>query len=141
MFYGTQQYTIDDKGRLTIPARYRQLLSDGLVITRGFDRNLAIYPHAEWEQWVSKVGGLHQTELEARRLRRAMFAYATHLEPDKQGRVIVPALLLDYAKIAKDVMVVGVHSYVEVWSLENWQSESEELEREGIAGQWAQLHI
>ena len=141
MFLGEYQYIIDDKGRLTIPAKFRRPLLNGLVITRGLDRNLAIYPLDEWAKLVEKIEGLPLGDPQARKLRRLIFAGASDVEPDKQGRVNIPAYLLEYGAISKEVIVAGVNAYIELWAPEQWQSVRIALEDEENASRWISLGI
>ena len=141
MFLGEYNYTIDDKGRLTIPAKFRQPLMSGLVVTRGLDRNLAIYPLDEWRKLVQKIDQLPHGDPAARTLRRLIYSGASDAEPDSQGRVNIPAYLLEYSRISKDVTVVGLNTYIELWSPEEWQSVREVLEDETNASRWASLGI
>ena len=141
MFLGEYQYTIDDKGRLTIPAKFRRPLAGGLVVTRGFDRNLAVYPMDTWSGLVEKVNQLPYGDLQARRFRRLVFSGASDAELDKQGRVNIPSYLLDYGVISKDVMVVGMHNFIELWSPEEWETERESMESRDNAEHWAHLAI
>lgn len=141
MFLGEYQYTIDDKGRLTIPAKFRRPLSNGLVITRGLDRNLTIYPLDEWAKLVEKIESLPLGDPQARKLRRLIFAGASDVEPDKQGRVNIPAYLLEYGAISKEVIVAGVNAYIELWAPEQWQSVRIALEDEDNASRWISLGI
>lgn len=141
VFLGEYQYTIDDKGRLTIPAKFRRPLLEGLVITRGLDRNLVLYPLGEWAKLVDRIEQLPYGDPGARNFRRLVFSGATDVEPDRQGRVLVPSYLLEYGRIAREAIVVGVNAYVEVWSPELWQSVREALENDDNAHHWANLGI
>jgi len=141
MFLGEYQYIIDDKGRLTIPAKFRRPLLDGLVITRGLDRNLTIYPLDEWAKLVEKIESLPLGDPQARKLRRLIFAGASDVEPDKQGRVNIPAYLLEYGAISKEVVVAGVNAYIELWAPEQWQSVRIALEDKDNASRWISLGI
>ena len=141
MFLGEYQYIIDDKGRLTIPAKFRRPLLNGLVITRGLDRNLTIYPLDEWAKLVEKIERLPLGDPQARKLRRLIFAGASDVEPDKQGRVNIPAYLLEYGAISKEVIVAGVNAYIELWAPEQWQSVRIALEDEDNASRWISLGI
>ena len=141
MFLGEYQYTIDDKGRLTIPAKFRRPLLNGLVITRGLDRNLTIYPLDEWAKLVEKIESLPLGDPQARKLRRLIFAGASDVEPDKQGRVNIPAYLLEYGAISKEVVIAGVNAYIELWAPEQWQSVRIALEDEDNASRWISLGI
>jgi MraZ protein len=141
MFLGEYQYIIDDKGRLTIPAKFRRPLLNGLVITRGLDRNLTIYPLDEWAKLVEKIERLPLGDPQARKLRRLIFAGASDVEPDKQGRVNIPTYLLEYGAISKEVIVAGVNAYIELWAPEQWQSVRMALEDEDNASRWISLGI
>ena len=141
MFLGEYQYIIDDKGRLTIPAKFRRPLLNGLVITRGLDRNLTIYPLDEWAKLVEKIESLPLGDPQARKLRRLIFAGASDVEPDKQGRVNIPAYLLEYGAISKEVVVAGVNAYIELWAPEQWQSVRIALEDKDNASRWISLGI
>lgn len=141
MFFGEYRFNIDDKGRLTIPAKFRRPLLKGLVVTRGFDRNLAIYPVDEWAKLVEKIERLPYGDPAARKLRRLVFSGASDVEPDRQGRVNIPTYLLEYGKICKEAVIAGMNTYIELWSPELWGSVREMLEDEETAGQWADLGI
>lgn len=141
MFLGEFQYSVDAKGRLTIPAKYRQPLLEGLVITRGLDRNLAIYPLSEWEKLVQRIDQLPMAEMGARNFRRLVFTGASDVEPDRQGRINIPSYLLNYAEIEKEVVVAGVNAYLELWSPARWQTVREEMENEDNVDRWANLNI
>ncbi len=141
VFLGEYQHAIDDKGRLTIPVRYRKPLLKGLVITRGLDRNLVIYPLDEWEELVAKIDRLPYSDPKARSLRRLLFAGATSADPDKQGRVNVPSYLLEYGNITKEVVVAGLNAEIELWSPERGQLVRRELESEEPIGHWTGLDL
>jgi MraZ protein len=139
MFLGEYHYTIDDKGRLTIPAKFRRPLLDGMVVTRGLDRNLAIYPMDAWSRLAEQVEQTPFGDPEARRLRRLVFSGASDVEFDKQGRVKIPDYLLEFGKISKDVVVAGMNAYIEVWSPELWNTVQAGLEDEDNASRWPNL--
>jgi MraZ protein len=141
VFLGEYQHAIDDKGRLTIPARFRKPLLEGLVITRGLDRNLVIYPLDEWEKLVDRIDRLPYGDPKARNLRRLVFAGAGNADPDKQGRVNIPSYLLEYGDITKEVVVAGVNAYIELWSPERWESVRRGLESEENISHWARLDL
>ncbi len=141
VFLGEYQHAIDDKGRLTIPARFRKPLIEGLVITRGLDRNLVIYPLDEWEKLVDRIDRLPYGAPKARNLRRLVFAGAGNADPDKQGRVNIPSYLLEYGDITKEVVVAGVNAYIELWSPERWESDRRGLESEENISHWAMLDL
>ncbi len=141
MFLGEYQHAMDDKGRLTIPAKFRRPLLDGLVVTRGLDRNLVIYPLEEWGRLVQRVNQLPYGDPEARKFRRLVFSGASDVELDKQGRVNIPAYLLEFGRVSKEVVVGGVHDYIELWSPDQWQVVRDALDNEDNAGQWESLGI
>jgi len=142
MFLGEFVHTIDEKGRLTVPAKFRDGLATGLVVTRGIDRCLAIYSLEEWEQLAEKVSALPMTDRGARAFRRLVFAGASDAIPDKQGRVLIPPGLREYAGLNGEVIIIGLNTYVEVWSPDAWGEEREHVERnDGNVEEWAALGI
>ena len=129
MFYGEYEHTLDDKSRITLPARFRAALSDGVVLAKGFDANVDVYPSAAWETVVqSRIAELDPFSAETRRLKRIVFAGAAEDAPDKQGRVLVPATLAEYAGLGKDVVVAGVDDHLEIWNRAAWSEQLREVE-------------
>ena len=126
MFTGEFQHALDDKGRVIIPARLREELGDRFVITRGLDQCLFIYPSGEWARIEQKLKELPFTRSDARAFTRLFFSGAAELEADKQGRILIPQNLREYAGIEKEVMIIGVSSRVEVWSEKAWREYSSE---------------
>lgn len=124
MFMGEYQHNIDPKGRLFIPARFREGLGDRFVVTKGLDGCLFAYPRPEWEALEQKLKSLPFTRGDARAFVRFFFSGATECEADKQGRILIPGNLRDYAGLEKDVVVIGVSSRVEIWSRERWEKYS-----------------
>ncbi|HHN94254.1 MAG TPA: transcriptional regulator MraZ [Anaerolineae bacterium] len=144
MFLGEFVHVLDDKGRLTIPAKFRAGLSDGLVITRGIDRCLVIYPLDEWNRLAAQVSALPLTNRSARAFRRLVFAGAHYATPenDKQGRVLIPSRLREYANLRDEVVIAGLNNYIEIWNPEAWAQEREQIEEdEGTVEGWANLGI
>jgi MraZ protein len=133
VFLGRYEHTIDAKGRMALPARYRERLADGVVVTRGFDACLLVYPLDQWTPLATRVAGLSISDPDVRALRRLLFADAADLDLDKQGRVLLPASLRDYAALDRDAVVVGMHSFIELWSPEAWSQQRDALDREGQA--------
>lgn len=127
MFLGESTNKLDDKGRLSIPVKYRPQLAEGAVVTRGLDQSLALYPQTEWQQIADRLAELPMTDPAARRFLRLMLSGASEVELDRQGRISLPAYLREYAGIKSTVIVAGVGSKIELWSDERWQAES---------GQW-----
>jgi MraZ protein len=116
-------------------------LAGGLVVTRGFDRNLTMYPMGTWSGLVDKVNQLPYGDLQARRFRRLVFSGASDAELDKQGRINIPTYLLDYGMISKDVIVVGMNNFIELWSPDQWEAERDSMESRENAEHWAHLNI
>ena len=129
MLLGEFEHTIDDKNRLTLPAKFRQALSGGLVITRGMDGCLYCYPQAEWERLVDgRLAGLDPLSKEGRMMQRFFFAPASEAKPDKQGRVLVPTTLAKKASIGREVVIAGVGDHLEIWDRATWDNHVIELE-------------
>lgn len=142
MFLGEFVHTLDSKGRLTIPAKFRAELDTGLVVTRGMDRCLAVFPLAEWDQLAAQVSKLPITDRRARALKRFLFAGASDVSPDKQGRILIPPHLREYAGLDGEVIVAGLSNYIEIWSADSWQDEWEQVEGEdGAIEGWEELGI
>lgn len=133
MFLGRYSHTVDDKGRLAVPARFRDELAEGVVVTRGFDGCLLVYPLATWAPLAEKVSALSIGDPDVRLLRRMLFANAVDMQLDRQGRVLVPADLRMHAGIDREAIVVGMHTFIEVWSPERWAAQQEAVERDGAA--------
>lgn len=128
MFMGEYQHTLDAKGRLIVPAKFRDELGAGAVLTRGLDNCLFLFPMSEWRILEEKLKSLPLTKAGARQFVRFLFSGATDCELDKQGRIVVPQNLRDYADIEKDAVVIGVSNRVEIWSKEKWETYMEEAE-------------
>ncbi len=123
MFYSRYEHTIDNKGRLAIPAKFRNELTQGMFLTRSIDKCLALYPAPTFNEIAAKVKSLPITDQNARDFRRMFFSDAIDCDFDKQGRIIIPAELRHYAEIGEDdaaVMVVGVDNFIELWNKEKW---------------------
>jgi TIGR00242: protein MraZ len=119
MFMGEYNHTIDAKGRLIIPSKFRELLGEEFVLTRGLDGCLYIYPMDEWESFEMKLRSLPLTNKNARTFSRFFVAGATTCELDRQGRILVPQTLREFAGLEKDVVLTGNLNRIEVWSKEN----------------------
>lgn len=142
MFLGEFKHTVDDKGRLTIPARFRPELEQGVVVTKGLDGCLTLYPDAEWEALAQKVNALPMTDRHARDYRRFVFGSASEAAPDRQGRVLLPTYLREFAGIDSDVTVVGMNTYIEIWNPEAWHTTRQGVEsNDDNAERWAELGI
>jgi len=121
MFLGTHTPRLDDKGRLALPAKFRSDLEGGLVITKGQERCLFVFPMAEFTRITDLLRTAPVTQRSVRDYSRVFFASASHEVPDSQGRITVPAQLRDYAGLQKDCVVIGANSRVEVWDAQAWQ--------------------
>lgn len=122
MFLGTHEPRLDEKGRLILPAKFREELASGLVITKGQERCLYVFPADEFAQITQQLRQTPLTAKSARDYMRVMFAGAHDEIPDKQGRVTIPASLRSYASLAKECVVIGANTRVEIWDAAAWQS-------------------
>ena len=120
MFRGEYNHSVDTKGRLIIPSKFREQLGDEFIVTRGLDGCLFVFPMEEWEGFIDKLKELPGTK-EARTLQRHFMANAAPCEMDKQGRALIPAKLREHAALEKDIVFVGVLSKIEIWSKERWE--------------------
>jgi MraZ protein len=121
MFMGEYHHSIDTKGRLIVPSKFREELGEMFIITRGLDQCLFGYPLSEWELIEDKLKGLPLTKKDARAFTRFFFSGATESELDKQGRINIPAPLLQYAKLEKECVILGVSNRIEIWSKQIWE--------------------
>ena len=141
MFLGEFLHTIDDKGRLTIPARFRGELATGVVVTRGFDQNLMAFSLIEWENLAAKIANQPLSSESVRAFRRWVFSGAVDLNPDRQGRILLPQYLRDFANINGEVVIAGMFNYMEIWNQDAWQLVRESVENSNDAQRWADLGI
>lgn len=121
MFMGEYQHSVDAKGRLIIPSKFREALGNTFVITRGLDNCLFGYPMDEWRKLEEKLKDLPMTKKDARAFARFFFSGATEVELDKQGRINIPSNLATYAKLEKECVILGVSTKIEIWSKELWE--------------------
>lgn len=121
MFWGEYSHHLDSKGRLIVPARYRPHFKAGAVLTRGIDRNLVIYPDKTWQLVSEQLNQIPITNPIARALRRLLFSGAVPLSLDRQGRMLIPVYLREYAALDGEVLVVGMESFVEIWQPQRWR--------------------
>jgi len=129
MFFGEHEHSIDDKSRLTLPARFRDAFADGVVLARGLEGQIDVYPRQSWSQTVeARLAELDPFSREARNLRRFFYAAMTDCELDKQGRVHVPPALARRASLGKDVVVAGVFDHLEIWDRAAWASHLQAVE-------------
>lgn len=129
MFFGEYEHAIDDKSRLTLPARFRAALADGVVVAKGFDGCIDVWPRETWQvKVVERIGNLDSLLPDARRLQRHFFSSASEDTPDKQGRVLLPAPLVRHAGLTKDVTLVGNNDHLEIWDRAAWTATVEGME-------------
>jgi MraZ protein len=131
MFIGQYSHTLDDKGRLSVPVKFRDYLSEGLVVTRGLDRSLFLYTKREWGQLAAKLAALPLSKSDTRAFARLMLAGAMEADIDASGRVTIPTYLREYANLKKRVVVTGLFNRLEIWDEENWNEYCAKTEREG----------
>ena len=141
MFMGEYNHTIDAKGRLIIPSKFRELLGEEFVLTKGLDGCLSIYPMDEWNAFEEKLRALPLTNKNARTFTRFFVAGATNCELDKQGRILVPALHREMADLEKDVVFVGMMNRVELWDKARYNTEETEEDEELLASAMDTLDI
>ncbi len=127
---GEYQHGLDDKARLTIPAKFREELGSTFIVTRGLDRCLFVYPQKDWETLETKMRAMPLTRPDARQFIRFFFSGAAECELDKQGRIVLPGNLREYASINKDCVVIGVGARVEIWDQTIWKSYTENVENQ-----------
>ncbi|OYP38963.1 division/cell wall cluster transcriptional repressor MraZ, partial [Lachnotalea glycerini] len=120
MFMGEYNHSIDAKGRLIMPSKFREALGDEFVVTKGLDGCLFVYPIDEWQAFEEKLKTLPLTNKNARQFSRFFLAGAATCEVDKQGRILLPSVLREFAQLNKDVVLVGVLSRIEIWSKSKW---------------------
>ena len=140
MFTGEYNHSIDAKGRVIVPSKFREQLGEEFVVTKGLDGCLFVYPKSEWEGIEEKFRALPSNG-ETRRFMRFFFAGAAVCEVDKQGRILLPANLREYAGIEKDVVSVGVYSRVEIWSKDRYLDNTDFDDMEEIAEHMAELGL
>ena len=123
MFLGEYQHTIDEKGRVAIPSKFRPSLSEGLVVTRGIDRCLYIWTLDRWQEMARSMSKLPIVQENARRITRHFFSGAVDTKMDKLGRIILPQYLREYAGLGSEVVIVGANTNIEIWGLDQWKAE------------------
>ncbi len=133
MFMGEYNHTVDTKGRLIVPSKFREQLGDEFVVTKGMDGCLFVYANDDWNAFEQKLTSLPLINKEARKFARFFLAGAASVEVDKQGRILLPTNLRQFAGLEKDVVLVGVGSRIEIWSLENWENMDADSDMDDIA--------
>jgi MraZ protein len=119
---GEYQHSVDAKGRVFMPAKFREELSENFLVTKGIGKCLFVFSNEEWKSFSDKLRQIPMTDTASQSFIRMLFASACECEPDKQGRILLPQRLRDFAQLQKDVIVIGVGSRAEIWSKENWDN-------------------
>lgn len=128
MFLGEYEHSIDDRGRLAIPARFRDEFKAGVVLARGFDRCLLVYPVEEWRKVADGLADRPGTQSTVRRVNRTAFSSAFKLDLDRQGRILLPSRHREYAQLKDEVVIVGMYRFLEIWSQDLWEGERSVME-------------
>ena len=132
MFMSEYNHTVDVKGRLIIPSKFREILGEEFVVSKGMDGCLFVYANNDWNAFEQKLTSLPLINKEARQFARFFLAGAAQVEVDKQGRILIPANLREFAGLDKDVVLVGVGSRIEIWSKEKWDSTTSDEDMDAI---------
>lgn len=141
MFMSEYNHTVDTKGRLIVPSKFREQLGDEFVVTKGMDGCLFVYANDDWSAFEQKLTSLPLINKEARKFARFFPAGAAQVEVDKQGRILLPANLRQFAGLEKDVVLVGVGSRIEIWSRENWENMDADSDMDDIAATMESLGL
>ena len=141
MFMGEYNHTIDAKGRLIIPAKFREALGDEFVVTKGMDGCLFVFDNSEWQAFAEKLRSLLMIDKEVRQFTRFFLAGAASVEVDKQGRILIPSVLREFADITKDAVLIGVGSRIEIWSKDRWEGTVTYQDMEDISKHMVELGI
>jgi MraZ protein len=143
MFIGEYLYTIDKKGRINIPAKFREELGERFFLTKGLDNCLFVFPEREWNIFENKLKQLPLTNKNARAFVRLFFSGATECSLDKQGRVTIPQNVREFSQLEKEVAIIGVSTRIEIWSKDNWDkyNDTANISYDDIAEQMAGLGI
>ncbi|HLD17675.1 MAG TPA: division/cell wall cluster transcriptional repressor MraZ [Patescibacteria group bacterium] len=143
MFIGEFNHTVDEKGRLAIPVKFRAALSGGAVVTRGLDSSLFLFPKEEWDKLAGKLAALPLGQANSRAFARLMLAGAMDVELDRQGRVVLPEYLRQYAGLSKNAVVAGLSTRLEIWDAERWDAYKRKAEEnaEQIAEQLGEIGV
>ena len=128
MFMSQYDHTIDAKGRITIPVRYREYLTEGAFVTQGFDHNLMVLTTVDFDNITRKIDEMSLTNPAARQLKRQIFGFAEQVNLDKMGRILIPAFLRQSANLADSAVIVGMSAFFEIWSPDRWQQQCLDLQ-------------
>lgn len=141
MFMGEYNHTVDTKGRLIIPSKFREGLGEEFVVTRGLDGCLFVFPNSAWQAFEEKLKSLPLTNKSARQFTRFFIAGATSCELDKQGRILLPGTLREFAELEKDVVLTGMLDRIEIWSKAKWTENNSCDDMDDIAEQMTDLGL
>ena len=141
MFMGEYNHTVDTKGRLIVPSKFRDLLGDEFVVTKGLDGCLFVYPTEEWKVIEEKFRSVSQFSKDARKFARFFLAGAAPVEVDKQGRILLPVHLREFAELDKDVVLVGVGSRIEIWNKDKWEGNNVDDDMDAIGASMESLGL
>ena len=141
MFSGEFQHSLDAKGRVIIPAKFREQLGEKFIVTKGLDQSLFVFSGSEWEKFYEKLSTLPMNNPNTRAFSRRFLAGAVECEPDKQGRVLLPPNLREYAGITGDVTITGSGNKAEIWSTEVWNQYVDGIDADEIANNMGELGI
>ena len=139
MLMGTYQHNIDSKGRVIMPAKFREELGGAFYITRGLDNCLSVLSKSDWDSLGEKLRGLPSSQ--TKDIQRFLFSGAAELEPDKQGRVLIPQPLRDYAGLTKDVVIIGTGLKAEIWDLDRWNEYNNKVTEDNMFDLMSSLGI
>ena len=139
MLFGEYNYTIDEKGRLNFPARFREDMGDNFIIARWLDDCVVAFPEKEMQRMFERLD--EKSMVKSSDVRRTLFSSACVVEPDKQGRILVPAKLRAHAQLEKEATIIGVGSYAEIWNTQQWQERSETMTAQTFASALEQLAL
>ncbi len=138
MFTGEYRHSVDEKGRVAVPIRFRAELAGGALVSKWIDGCLAIHSRAAWDDLAERAGRLPVTDAGARTFKRFLFGTAFEVDLDRQGRIVVPQILRDFAGLKADVVVVGSHDHVELWVPERWDAYSAQMDRPEVLAEHLQ---
>ncbi|MCT4596318.1 MAG: division/cell wall cluster transcriptional repressor MraZ [Vallitalea sp.] len=143
MFIGEYRHSIDNKGRIIVPAKFRSLLGESFYLTKGFDQCLFIYTEDQWNKFIDKLDNNSMKKKDARRIQRFFIASANECTLDKQGRILIPSPLRDYSMLEKEVVFIGVSNRVEIWSKKKWDDYNmkEDIDISDLAEEMEELDI
>ena len=141
MFMGEYSHTIDAKGRIIVPVKFRESLGDNFVVTKGLDNCLFVYTKEDWQKFEEKLRTLPLTNKDARKFSRFFMAGAAPCEMDKQGRTLIPATLREFAQMKKEVVLTGMADRIEIWSKEKWIENNSYEDMDDIAASMQELGL